>query len=66
VPYASSAAAAAAASEGGALVTTTTSSAPTSSPPGGILPSLDGSIGGIPTKYLLYGALALVAFRMVK
>jgi hypothetical protein len=40
--------------------------APTTS--GGLLPSFDleGTFVGIPTKYLVYGALALLAWRMMK
>lgn len=67
VTYPSSAAAAAASS--GSPTPTTGGGAPSPGAPpsdGGFLPSLEGSIGGVPTKYLLYGALALLAFRMVK
>jgi hypothetical protein len=36
--------------------------------PASLLPELDleGSIAGVPTKYLAYGALGLVAWRMLK
>jgi len=71
VAYPSSAAAAAAqvpsAPEAGGVVPTTGGGA---AAPGVVIPSggsvLEGSVAGIPTKYLLYGALGLMAWKMVK
>lgn len=34
--------------------------------PGVALPALEGDVAGIPTKYLVYGGLALVAWKMLK
>ncbi len=72
VAYPSSAAAAAAQAPGSSMAPpeiTSVTPAPTTS--GGLFPSFDGfdlegSIAGIPTKYLVYGGLALVAWRMMK
>lgn len=59
--FASSAEANAAAARGESSVVSTTGGAVPS-----FLPSMEGQVGGIPTKYLLYGALGLVAFKMLK
>jgi hypothetical protein len=76
--YASSAAAAAAATtsaatqeptapEAGGVVSTTGGGGGTYVPPAAApVFDLEGSIAGIPTKYLLYGVLGLMAWKMVK
>jgi hypothetical protein len=43
-----------------------TTTAPTSDGFPSLLPDLEGSVAGIPTKYLVYGAGALFAWRMLK